>query len=429
MAYRILVADDEPYVVMAITSILVDLPAEVLEAADGDQVLSLAKTEHLDLILLDIKMPGLDGFQVATALKQDPATATIPIMFVSALGAPAEKARGLELGADDYIAKPIDGEELKARVRTILRRKRRPRAGVPTSGLLQTMKLPSLMHTLEAERRTTGLHLTRGDDRGDLWFVEGHIARAAQGSRRGEAAVYELLTWTEGAFQMVPVDPGQQVGGEVAATNRGLLIEGARRLAELPSLRAQVLECGGPLQVAPAVLDAIRLQGAPTTAAVLALLDGQHSLDQILAQSALDRWGTLRVILRARTLGVLESEAAGADRRSHLRVRINLPIEYQRLAAPQQATTYDLTSVGAFIRTETSLEKGAQVLLAIGLPGREHPLRAVGRVVWSNDDPDSGGGRGIGVHFQEANPAVAGEVETYLARAIAAQLDEERDAR
>jgi CheY-like chemotaxis protein len=116
MAYRILIADDEPYVVMAITSILVDLPAEVLEAADGDQVLLLAKAEHLDLILLDIKMPGLDGFQVATALKQDPATAAIPIMFVSALGAPAEKARGLELGADDYIAKPIDGEELKALV-------------------------------------------------------------------------------------------------------------------------------------------------------------------------------------------------------------------------------------------------------------------------------------------------------------------------
>jgi len=89
----------------------------VLEAQDGEEALRLAKAELPDIILLDVKMPRLDGFQVATALKQDPTTAGIPLIFFSALGAPSEKIKGLELGADDYVAKPIDAEELKARVR------------------------------------------------------------------------------------------------------------------------------------------------------------------------------------------------------------------------------------------------------------------------------------------------------------------------
>src|SRR5512137_2641293 len=97
--WRILVADDEPYVVLAIKEVLESLPAGVLEARDGEEALRVAQSERPDLILLDVKMPGMDGFQVATALKKDPSTATIPLVFFSALGAPAEKIRGLDLGA------------------------------------------------------------------------------------------------------------------------------------------------------------------------------------------------------------------------------------------------------------------------------------------------------------------------------------------
>src|SRR5512144_157541 len=192
--WRVLVADDEPYVVLAITEVLEGLPASVLTAHDGEEALRLARNERPDLILLDVKMPGLDGFQVATALKKDPATAGIPLVFFSALGAPGEKIRGLELGADDYVTKPIDAEELKARVRTILRRNRPSRQpSLLGGGKLQAVKLASLVGTLKSERRTTRLLLTRGEERGEVIFVDGHITRATQGPRQGEAAVYELL--------------------------------------------------------------------------------------------------------------------------------------------------------------------------------------------------------------------------------------------
>src|SRR5512139_1875346 len=143
--WRVLVADDEPYVVLAISEVLEGLPASVLAAHDGEEALRVVRTERPDLILLDVKMPGLDGFQVATALKKDPSTAGIPLVFFSALGAPSEKIGGLELGVDDYVAKPIDAEELKVRVRTILRRQRPQKgASFAASGQLQSVNLPSL---------------------------------------------------------------------------------------------------------------------------------------------------------------------------------------------------------------------------------------------------------------------------------------------
>src|SRR5512136_114140 len=252
--WRVLVADDEPYVVLAIAEVLEGLPAAVMTAHDGEEALKLARGERPDLILLDVKMPGLDGFQVATALKKDPSTAGIPLVFFSALAAPSEKIRGLELGADDYVAKPIDAEELKVRVRTILRR-HRPQKGTSSvaSGQLQAVNLPSLVRSLEADRRTTRLLLSRGEERGEISFVEGHITRATQGPRQGEPAVYELLTWQDGSFQMLPVDPAQQIGGEVAAPNQGLLMEGLRRHEEIPSLKARLAGVKGPLRVPDAV--------------------------------------------------------------------------------------------------------------------------------------------------------------------------------
>src|SRR3990172_663296 len=136
-AWRILVADDEPLVLQIIQDILEALPATVLTARDGEEALSLAKAERPDLILLDVMMPKLDGFGVAEALKGDASTAAIPLIFISALGASRDKVRGLNLGAEDYLAKPIDPEQLRGRVRTILERVRPPEEPAPTPAQTQ----------------------------------------------------------------------------------------------------------------------------------------------------------------------------------------------------------------------------------------------------------------------------------------------------
>ncbi len=118
--WRVLVADDEPALRLLCRVSLEYDGFIVLEARDGIEALEVARLERPDLILLDLMMPGLDGWRVATALKADEMTNRIPIVFLSALAQASDLARALESGAIGYITKPFDPMELPATVRDYL---------------------------------------------------------------------------------------------------------------------------------------------------------------------------------------------------------------------------------------------------------------------------------------------------------------------
>ena len=124
---RILVVDDEPDLVWAVKYALLDEGHEVLTAGDGLQALALARQERPDLFVLDIVMPGLDGIEVCREARRDLRLASVPILFLSSHDAVQDRVRGLDEGGDDYLCKPFDLTELKARVRTLLRRGAAPR--------------------------------------------------------------------------------------------------------------------------------------------------------------------------------------------------------------------------------------------------------------------------------------------------------------
>jgi diguanylate cyclase (GGDEF)-like protein len=120
---RILVADDERINLLALSSAL-DGEFDVVEVGTGGEVLERAAVGDIDLILLDVVMPGLDGFQVCRLLKGNPSTATIPVIFVTGLDDSAEENEGFSAGAVDYITKPIRAATLRARVRAHVELKR-----------------------------------------------------------------------------------------------------------------------------------------------------------------------------------------------------------------------------------------------------------------------------------------------------------------
>ncbi len=119
MAYRILVADDDKDIRSVLRLYLEDAGYEVAEAADGAQALAALETRGIDLCLLDIMMPELDGYQVLKLVRE---TDDVPIIVVSAKGQDPEKILGLNLGADDYMVKPFNPLEAVARVNTNIRR-------------------------------------------------------------------------------------------------------------------------------------------------------------------------------------------------------------------------------------------------------------------------------------------------------------------
>ncbi len=119
MAHKILVVDDEPKIVEMIRGYLRQAGYVVIEAFDGKAALERFKTEQPALVILDLMLPEIDGFDVARAIRK---TSDTPIIMLTARTDAMDRVLGLELGADDYVPKPFDARELIARVRAVLRR-------------------------------------------------------------------------------------------------------------------------------------------------------------------------------------------------------------------------------------------------------------------------------------------------------------------
>lgn len=118
----ILVVDDEPDIVSLISYNLNKEGFVVTVVADGDEVLRMVKRGHFALIILDLMLPGINGMEICRLLRRDKETAQVPIIMLTAKGEEADRIKGLEAGADDYISKPFSPRELIARVRAVLRR-------------------------------------------------------------------------------------------------------------------------------------------------------------------------------------------------------------------------------------------------------------------------------------------------------------------
>lgn len=121
MCARILLVDDDPRNLNILEGMLAPLSYDVRRAQDGAQALAQVTVDPPDLILLDVMMPGLSGFEVCRRLKSQTETQFIPIVLVTALGEREMKVIGIEAGADDFITKPVDPHELRARVKSLLR--------------------------------------------------------------------------------------------------------------------------------------------------------------------------------------------------------------------------------------------------------------------------------------------------------------------
>jgi DNA-binding response OmpR family regulator len=226
----ILLVDDE---VASRQAVRIALLAEgyVVETA-GDGVEALAKLDTLepDLVLSDVVMPRMSGFALLRELRGNHQRRAVPVILLTSLQDGSDRVEGYRLGADDFVTKPVDVEELFVRVRNVLARRG---AMSEIAGSLDGLGLASLLGVLDHDRREGLLRIWRGAERAQLGLRDGRIVSARLAGRDdlvGPACVYELLSWREGSFEFsteIVVDTDA-----IGRSTTSLLLEGARLLDE-----------------------------------------------------------------------------------------------------------------------------------------------------------------------------------------------------
>lgn len=311
---KVLVVDDEPLIAQMLTDRLQELYVDVLRASNGVEALEMAWAHVPDLILLDVMMPKIDGFEVAKILKENPRTASIPIIFLTALSQVKDKVRGLQLGAEDYVTKPFHFDELLVRVRKVLRKSEAEKseqggaAGSAVKGKLRDMSLVNLIQFLELEKKTGILSITAEGRTGHLYFQDGRIINAVQGILRGEAAVYRLLGWTDGDFDLESLGTAAPSGPpQVTAGNQTLIMEGLRHLDEMGRLAKQLPPLNTRLKPSPRlrqILQGKKLAG--DLERFLGLFNGSRDIHAVIDESGLDDLKAFENVHKLHSKGMLE---------------------------------------------------------------------------------------------------------------------------
>ena len=231
---KLLLVDDNPMVLDMLQRALASF-ARVVATGDSADALLKAVDDPPDLLVSDYRMPGMDGRQLVEKLKSRPATANFSAILMASR-ADIDERLSPQDAADDYLAKPFFLKEATRRIKRTVDRialekmaKTAPSDGV-VRGNLSQMNVIDLMQSLEMGRKSCQLKLTNEGDKCEVFFVEGQVKHATYGSLTGDEAVFKVLRWTGGNFEL---DFEGKTDRETTKLNtQGLLMEGLRLLDE-----------------------------------------------------------------------------------------------------------------------------------------------------------------------------------------------------
>jgi DNA-binding response OmpR family regulator len=309
---KLLLVDADPRSIRVLEVSLKKAGYSVTTATDGLD--ALAKIESLtpDLVLSDTRLPKLDGYTLVRKLKERVEWAGIPIVFLTSQKSIEDKIRGLELGVEDYLTKPIFVRELLARVNLLLARRTQENIAASKSstpgrtrftGSTQDMAVVDLLQTFEVSRKGGVVHLRSGAHEAHIYFRDGKVVDAELGRLRGEEAIYRSLIWNEATFEVEfkAIANDDVIDGSTQA----LLMEGMRRVDEWGRLCEQLPPLSTLFEIDHTQL-LERLNEIPDELnGILRLFDGKRTLSDVVDDSPFEDLSTLSTITKLYFEGLL----------------------------------------------------------------------------------------------------------------------------
>ncbi|MGO9714058.1 MAG: response regulator [Polyangiaceae bacterium] len=335
MAKRtLLLVDADPRSVRVLEVSLKKAGYSVTTAADGQDALAKLDLSTPDLVLTDTRLPKMDGYALVRKLKEKPEWAVIPVVFLTSQKSVEDKIRGLELGVEDYLTKPIFVRELLARVNLLLARRTQENiasqnkllSGRQTrfSGSISDMAVVDLLQTFEVSRKSGVVHLTSGVQAAHIYFREGKVVDADLGRLRGEEAIYRALIWNEAQFEVEFC--AVQNDDLMNTSTQGILMEGMRRVDEWGRLLEQLPPLTTIFEIDHAQL-LERLNEIPDELnGILRLFDAKRSLMQVVDESPFEDLSTLSTVTKLYFEGLLVPRLSSDE---------TVPMSVVPLSAPQ----------------------------------------------------------------------------------------------
>ncbi len=232
--FDILLVDKDPMALEVLELRLRKEGYRVRRAQTGEEALAEVRRAAPNLVISEITLPRVDGFELCTRIKGTEATSDISFFFLSSRNDGANVTKGLELGADDFLTKPINLDVLVSKVRRLERvlRAARPAAVRPTAvqGSLSELGIFDLIQVLQLGMKTARIEVDRDGQQCVLHIQQGSLVAASLGEATGAEAFYELCTWESGTFAVYPGET--TVERNIFETNDFLLMEGMRRADE-----------------------------------------------------------------------------------------------------------------------------------------------------------------------------------------------------
>ena len=316
---QLLLVDADPRSVRVLEVSLKKAGYSVTTATDGADALSKIEFSVPDLILSDTRLPRLNGYELVRRLKEHAEFAQLPVVFLTSQKSIEDKIRGLELGVEDYLTKPIFVRELIARVNLLLARRTQEKmaTSMPTSrrtrlsGSLEDMGVVDLLQTFEVSRKSGIARINDGRREARVFFRDGKVVDAELGQLRGEEAVYRALIWISGSFEVefCPVS-NEDI---IPTSTQGLLMEGMRRVDEWGRLLEQLPSLKTIFEVDHEQL-VERLNEIPDELnGILKLFDGKRTLIHVVDESPFEDLSTLSTITKLYFEGLLVVGVAADD--------------------------------------------------------------------------------------------------------------------